>query len=399
MRASDATEKIPGPVKPAAVVVQLLIGTEGGGIVTAIKHFVPAMQSTGWNIRFVVLSEGKAAHMLRQAGLDPCVMLLGKAGRYLMLGRRLRMMGASIIHTHNPSAHLMGLRAGRSIGAKVCRTIHADMFEEMRGLLPAWKIAFWQNAMRYAYGRSDAVVTVSPHLVERLPASEDARRRVLYLPNGYDVRVIDEDRSPLPDGLGEWLGDRPLAVTMGRLVAVKNYGLLIRAWAHVARTVPDARLVIAGAGPMQEDLERQIRESGVGGSVRMLAWVDRVAPMLKRANVVVMSSLSECCPMLVLEAMTAGKALVSTAVGGIPWMVKDGETARLTASEDVAELARCIAEMLKDRAAAQQMGQRARALVERAYSAEAAASKTARLYNRMLVGGQPSQTDVDGVAR
>jgi len=382
----------PPPVSQA-VAAHLLIGSEGGGIITAIRQCVPPMTEAGWDIRCIVLSEGKAAHMLRDGGLNPIVLTLGRAARYTQLGRRLRTLGVRLIHAHNPSAHLMGLRARGRDGA-IVRTIHADMFEEMRGLLPAWKIAFWRWAMRYAYDRSDAVLTVSPHLIPLIPASDAARRRVLYLPNGFDPRAIENDTASLAPDLARWVGDAPLVLTMGRLVQVKNYVLLLEAWRRVAQHASRARLIIAGSGPLQGALEARIREFGLAESVLLLPWVDRIAPLIRRADVIAMSSLSECCPMLVLEAMAASKPLVATKVGGIPWMVTSGATAHLVPSEDAPALADALVHVLDDPQAAQVMGRAGRSALEEKFPVTAAARRTAVVYSRLLTGQPISQDDL-----
>jgi len=380
-----AEHRVPPPDRADAVVTQLLLGSEGGGIVTAIRHWAPALIEAGWRLEFILLAEDKAASMLRDAGLSAEVVEVGKVGRFTRLPARLADRGTSIIHVHNPSAHLVGDRAARKIGARLMRTVHADMLEEMRGSLPGWKIALWKALMSRALRSADCTASVSPHLVDRLPGMDSSwRDDVVVLPNGYDPGAIERDTHDLPEGLDPWLGDRPMILSMGRLVAVKNYARLLEAFARVVESVPEARLVLAGSGPQREMLESRRDELGLGASVRMHSWVDHVAPLLRRADVVAISSRSECCPMLVLEAMATETPLVATAVGGIPHMVDDGETGRLVPSDDAAALGAAIVEILgrADRGAA--LGRAGRSALDRRFHHRVAARRHAEIYNTLL---------------
>jgi glycosyltransferase involved in cell wall biosynthesis len=393
----------PIPQPPAAfgqrapVVVQLLLGTEGGGIITAIRQWAPLLIEHGWDVHFVVLSEGRAVEMLRAAGFEPTVMPLGGLRRYTCLGRLLRPMNPAILHAHNPSSHLIAIEAARRLGCRVVRTVHADMFEEMRGTLPRWKIALWRMAMGWALRRAHGLIVVSPHLLDRLPGIErpadgqsgfgEYRRPggvIDVMPNGFDPREIDEDRHGLPADLSDWLGASPMALSMGRLVAVKNYALLLDAWRLVVDRMPEAKLVLAGSGPQREMLERRRDELGLGDSVRMLPWVDRIAPLLHRCSVVVLSSRSECCPMLVFEAMSASRPVASTAVGGVPYLVDDGETGILVEAEDAAALAEGVLRILGDPEHGAAIGRAGRAKLEREFTHTLAAQGIARIFQRTM---------------
>lgn len=368
-------------------VVQLLLGTEGGGIITAIQQWAPLLIEAGWPMHFVLLSESKAAEMLRASGLKTEIIKVSRIGRFTRLSRELKRFGPAIIHCHNPSTHVMAGFAGRRLGCRVVRSVHADMFEEMRGSLPAWKIAMWRWAMRWSLSRTDALIVVSPHLIERLPGIRPGAHSVQVLPNGLDPSTIEQDRHPLPDELERQLGDCPMALSMGRLVPVKNYAMLLGAWKDVIEAVPEARLVLAGSGPLRDSLESRRDELGLGRSVMLLPWVDRVAPLLRRSSVVVLSSHSECCPMLVLEAMGAARPVISTSVGGVPKLVEDGVTGRLVRPDDAAALARAIVEVLRSAERSAAMGNAGHARLCSMFTHAHTARRTAAIYGSVVAGG------------
>ena len=361
-------------------VVHLLLGSEGGGIITTIRQWVPLLTAAGWTIQFVSLAQSRACDMLAANGIESRVLALGRVGRFTRLSRELRPLNPCFLHVHNPSAHLMAIHAGRRLEASVIRTVHADMFYEMRGTLPTWKIVLWKQAMKWAFRRTDVITIVSPHLATLLPGVHDPTG-VRFFPNSYDPSGLEQDRSRLPDDLLPWLGEAPLVLAMGRLVPVKNYPMLLRAWEIVTRRHPEARLIIAGSGPLESTLRGQAQKSGMGDSVRFLPWTATVAPLLKHAAMIAISSHSECYPMLAFEAMAVGKPVVSTRLDGL--QVEHGRTALLSPNDDQAAFADSICRLLDDPEYAAQLGRRGRADLEERFSPHVAAASMAEAYNSL----------------
>lgn len=362
-------------------VVHLLLGTEGGGIITTTRQWVPRLTAAGWDIRFVSLSESKACEMLRAVGIEPRVVRLARLSRFTRLAPVLRSLQPAVIHVHNPSSHLVALVAARRLGTRVVRTVHADMFHEMRGALPRWKIWVWTHAMRWAFRRTDLITVVSPHLASLLPGVRDPRM-ARFLPNSYDPTGIDRDVNPLPAEIQRWLGDSPMVLAMGRLVPVKNYAMLLRAWGRVVRKHAQARLVLAGAGPLESALRAQIETNRLAETIRLVPWVAAVAPFLKRAAMIAISSRSESFPMLAFEAMAAAKPVVSTRLDGL--QVEDGRTALLAPEDDDDAFADLICRLLEDPAFAQRLGQEGRAALDARFNPHVAAHRIATAYCALM---------------
>jgi glycosyltransferase involved in cell wall biosynthesis len=117
--------------------------------------------------------------------------------------------------------------------------------------------------------------------------------------------------------------------TVGRLNSIKNQAFLIRAFQRVLREVPDALLLIVGDGDEATRLRGLAAGLGLDGSVRFLGAREDVDRILPAFDVFALSSLSEGMPITLLEAMAASTVIVSTAVGGIPEILRDGEEAIL----------------------------------------------------------------------
>ncbi len=140
-----------------------------------------------------------------------------------------------------------------------------------------------------------------------------------------------------------------LAVTRN-LEAIYDIATAIRAFAEVVRAHPEAHLTIAGSGPERAALERMADELGVRVSVRFTGRLDNAElPELYRASTLMLNPARiDNMPNALLEAMASGVPIVSTNVGGIPFMVEDGVSALLVAPGDARAMARAALRILDD---------------------------------------------------
>lgn len=111
-------------------------------------------------------------------------------------------------------------------------------------------------------------------------------------------------------------------VAMGRLHEVKNYPMMLRAFQRVAAVCHNVRLEIAGTGPDETALKTLAEELGISNKVCFLGNVQDIPGLLKTKHVLLLSSFSEACPMVILEAMASGLPIVATRVGGVPELVE-----------------------------------------------------------------------------
>ena len=111
-----------------------------------------------------------------------------------------------------------------------------------------------------------------------------------------------------------------------------------------------ARLTIAGSGPCRAKLERLASELGIAEAVTFTGRIDnrRIHELYRSADVLLNPSLVDNTPISLLEAMASGVPIVSTNVGGVPYLVRDGETALLVPAGDPAAMASAIAQLLGD---------------------------------------------------
>lgn len=176
----------------------------------------------------------------------------------------------------------------------------------------------------------------------------------------------------------------PVVGAAGRLVPVKGFHDLLRAFAAVSEEVDGVRLEIAGSGPQQQHLEEVARRLRIGDAVSFLGWRRDLSHVLGSWDVFAQASLEEGFGIAALEAMAAGLPVVATAVGGVPELVVDGETGFLVPPQDVDGFAKRLRELVVDPTARRTMGGAAQARARAQFGLERMVAAVADVYDDLL---------------
>ncbi len=246
------------------------------------------------------------------------------------------------------------------------------------------------RAMAYAgvAGRlAAAVIATSRAVARRFPW---APAKVRVVPNGIDLKRFAP--RPPSGALRASLGIPPAApvlVSIGRHVPEKGYRHLVDAAALVERTKPGAHWLLVGDGELRGELEAQARGLGLESRVHFAGWRDDVADVLALADLLVLPSESEGFGRVLVEAMAMGRAIVATAVGGVPDIVLPGETGLLVAPANPVALADAVCALLDDPARAARLGAAGRARAESSFSLGAHVDGVERVYDEVLGRAAP----------
>lgn len=183
--------------------------------------------------------------------------------------------------------------------------------------------------------------------------------------------------APMPLPLGG-----PHLVAIGRLAEQKGFSLLIEA-VSLARTLhPDLHLTLVGDGPMRPEIETLIAANDVTRNITLAGWQDEVGVQraLTAAQALILPSFAEGLPMVVMEAMAAGRPVIATAIAGVPELVVAGETGWIVPAGDAIALAEAIAALAATPAASlTAMGAAARTRVLERHDIDVEAAKLAAL--------------------
>jgi glycosyltransferase involved in cell wall biosynthesis len=189
--------------------------------------------------------------------------------------------------------------------------------------------------------RADMIIVPSAFL-EKVFANRDFITRTV--PN-----IVDLSRF-MPDPTRERNLAAPHIVVARNLEPLYDNSTALKAFRIVRETVPGARLTIAGSGPERALLEEMAKELGVADAVVFAGRVDneRMPELYREADLALNPSLADNMPISILEALASGVPVVSTDVGGVPFLVEDGKTALLVPPRNPEQMALAVLRMLHD---------------------------------------------------
>jgi glycosyltransferase involved in cell wall biosynthesis len=281
----------------------------------------------------------------------------------------------AIVHAHVASHASFARKSlllwlARCAGCQTIFHLHGGGFRQFATLRSGVLMRRW---IRHTLERSSLVIALTEGWAAFVRGFAP-RARVAVVPNAV----------PLPrrlDNRGE-RAEPGRIFFLGRVEAAKGVGELLDAAAILAPRFPALRLVLAGSGDL-DAWRREAAGRGIGDRVELTGWLDAgaCADQLARASVFCLPSHAEGLPMALLEAMAAGKAVVASAVGGIPEALREGENGLLVPPRDGAALAAALARVLEDADLRARLGAQARGTVAQHYSTEAVCGRLAAIYN------------------
>jgi L-malate glycosyltransferase len=197
---------------------------------------------------------------------------------------------------------------------------------------------------KFSIEKSDRISAVSQFLKEEtFFAFGCAGCNVEVIHNFIDPRVYDRAKyTPVLRS-----GSQKILMHVSNFRAVKRVRDVVRIFARVRKEIP-SRLVMVGDGPDRADAEEEARSLGVDRDVHFLGKLDSVAPLLASADLFLLPSDRESFGLSALEALASGVPVVGCAVGGLPEVVRDGETGALRLPGDVEAMAGAALEILRD---------------------------------------------------
>jgi colanic acid/amylovoran biosynthesis glycosyltransferase len=236
---------------------------------------------------------------------------------------------------------------------------------------------------RWLFERGDLFLPVSEHLADRLVHYGCPRDKIAVHHSGIDCSQFAYRPRAAP-------GDRPLCViTIGRLAPMKGIEYAIDAIATLRRSGMMIEHTIVGAGPLRDVLQRQIDQSRLGDTVRLVGTMpqDKLRLLMDECDVMLHPSvtahdgISEGIPNTVKEAMAVGIPVIATYHSGIPELVTDGESGLLVPERDVRALVGCMRRLIADPPLWPRLAEAARRKVEAEFDSNALNDELVQLYH------------------
>lgn len=342
-----------------------------GGLERLLVDFSRLGDASQFELHFAALGElGEPAEDILAAGCFVDSMRHGQVSKLQLvrnLARFFQDHQIDLVHTHNTYAHFYGAVAARLAGVQV--VVNS---QHGRGCGRGWKA---RMQFRIANRTTQRIVGVS-HDAAELCRGEDRRSadKIIAIHNGIDLNRF-EFQGPV---------SKPVAISVARLSPEKDFSTLLKAVSLARQTVPEFRLQIVGDGQEMSRLRSQVQELEIEGHVEFLGERNDVADLLTKAGFFASSSLTEGISLTLLEAMAVGLPVLTTAVGGNPEIVVDGQTGRLVPAGESEALAEGIIQMCHDADAWQAMGQLGRQRVEQHFNIRKMIAEYESLYRELL---------------
>ncbi len=234
--------------------------------------------------------------------------------------------------------------------------------------------------------RADALLAVAEEHKRYLVDAEglDAGH-ITVIHNGVDTNRYRP--GPAPDGLARELGfdgTERIVIAVGSLKPLKGFDFLLRAAAGAFANRKDLRLVIVGDGAERNSLEALSESLGVRDRVTFTGVRRDVDALLRMSDLLVLSSWTEAFPNVVLEAMATGLPVISTDVGSVREVVREGENGLIVPPKDVDALNSALRSMLADPGRMAAFGEAGRKIVEESFRLEDMCRKRERVFANIL---------------
>jgi glycosyltransferase involved in cell wall biosynthesis len=303
----------------------------------------------------------------------------------------LKQINPDIVHFQNdaflaancPHQHVLTIH-----GIAECDAI----WDSRWGLLRWAKYLLLKTTEQYGRKRAKHVILISEYVRKFLPQNNLRKTWLINNPIADSFFAVD------------WRPEPGRIFCCSRIRPLKNIVGMIKAFATVIRSFPNAKLRIAGAAePVYlRKCQREVKANSLSDNVSFLGnlSIDDIQLELSKANCLAIPSFQENAPLTIAEAMAVGVPVVGSKVGGIPEMVEDGKTGLLVDPYDTKDIADAVLKILSDRNLAYSMSQQAKDIAKQRFMASIVCRKTLQVYSEILSGiNSPAQahtpTDMD----
>ncbi|MFI7706006.1 glycosyltransferase [Nonomuraea sp. NPDC049480] len=317
----------------------------------------------------------------RVPGLGRSIRPLDDGRALIRLISAMRSFRPHIVHTRTAKAGALGRVAAKLAGVGAAR-VHVFHGHLLNG--------YFNGAKREIYVRSERLLAaMSDRLVaEGAQVRDDLLRAGIGRPEQYVVIHPGVRLGSAPDRVAarRALGlplSAPVVTFVGRLTQVKRPDRFVATANRILARVPECRFVICGGGDLLAQVEQDI--APVQHAFHLVGWRKDVETVYAAADVLLLTSDNEGMPLTLIEAQMAGIPVVSTRVGSVAEVVRNGRTGLLS-STDPAELADHTVQLLSDPLLARRMGEAARRWSTASFDVDRLVADTEALYRSL---GEP----------
>lgn len=372
-------------------ILHIISGDLWAGAEVQVYHTVRGLRrSDEMDIEIILFSHGILEKRLEDDGIRATVIDEARNNPFEMITAMARIISdrkPNIIHVHAYKEHIIAKAALQVAKEKISliRTFHG-MSEATKdlGLFKTIKSKIIHAVEKAILNEKNAhLIAVSRDLHEYLSDSYP-KASVVQIYNGIpilkDVKESSNDMRTKYRVENEvlWIG------TIARLAETKNLPLLVTAATYLKEKNVRFIVSIWGTGPLQDKLEKLIKNEDIGDCIRLEGFDENIYPIIKALDVFVLCSLHEGLPMSLLEAMALSTPVICSNVGGMKEIIEHERTGLLIPSDDADALAKEILRLQGDTELRNEMIERARMHVEKQFNIDNTNKKLVELYESIV---------------
>ncbi len=336
-----------------------------------------------FRLSIVLPEEGPLEEVLKKRDV-PCAVVpmapLGNLRPVSALRRIIDRWEPRLIQSHGARANFY---ARLSSGKRPCiSTIHKSLSDYPVSALRKW---LYRTADRVTAPRSAAVVCVAECLREDfLKRCPGLWEKSHVIPNGVDLDRFSlrrQERETVRAELG--LGDRWTLALVGRMVEQKGHAVLLEALKGLKNTLPPFRVLFAGDGPLKASLMERAHALGLSENIVFLGIRNDVPRVLSATDVLLLPSLSEGLPYVLLEALAMGKVVIASEVDGVKEVMPTGEEGYLVPPSSPDKLMEALLTAHWNKDDAQTRAETGRRRVQREYDLRKTLARWESLYREL----------------
>ncbi|MDB8567891.1 glycosyltransferase [Turicibacter sanguinis] len=243
----------------------------------------------------------------------------------ISLYRYIKKYEIDIIHCHGIPSNIVGYLLKKIVNVKVITTIHSDLDYDFSGL----KRIIYMKIEKYLIPKFDSVIVVSEDLNKKVSSrNKNNKTKIIY--NGVEHGIYE--KSVLPT----FQNKLTTFLMVGRLTKVKNHKLLLKVCKEIK--MDNYKVVIIGEGEERKNIEQFIKENKLEKHIELLGFKDNVSEYMTKCDALILTSIMEGIPLVILEAFSQKLPVISSNVGGIGEIITNEENGLLFASNDYIQL-------------------------------------------------------------
>ena len=308
--------------------------------------------------------------------------LFAQLGCFLMgwfrLFRLMRLMRFLAIETFTAHANLIGLPAAWIAGIPNRVGSHRGKIERFPHALQRINAILINSAI------TTSLAAVSERVRQEAISEGIRPERIVKIVNGVDRLKVDQVEVVRVRAELGVRDDNILLLSVGRLMYQKGHTILLKALPAVLSKYPGVLTVIAGGGPLLEDLRAEADQLSISRHVQFLGARDDVPTLMSAADIFLLPSRFEGMPNSVLEAMGQGLAVIAADVQGVDELIRDDQNGIIVPVNDPSAVGHAILRLLKDPAERERLGKAAQATIENNYTVDQMCLK----YEKLLTAKQ-----------